>query len=74
MLTTQQPLLQRLGKALRVQSDGIVQEPLPDHWIELVNDLNKRDRKQPETTQCDADPSSSRTDRAHSFHQMSASD
>jgi hypothetical protein len=36
----------RLKAALREHFDSIVKEPLPDKWLELIEQLRERDRKE----------------------------
>jgi hypothetical protein len=43
--------LWRLGKALHVHFDGIANEPLPQRWIDLINYLNEKERRQGEPEQ-----------------------
>lgn len=33
-----------LGRLLRAQYDGLMREPLPAHWFELINCLDERER------------------------------
>ena len=46
MRVTQQPLLQCIGKVLRVQSDEMAHEPLPNRWVDLINYLNEKEKRQ----------------------------
>jgi hypothetical protein len=36
----------RLKSALREHFDSIVKEPLPDKWLELIEQLRERDQKE----------------------------
>ena len=56
MRITQQPLLQLIGKALRVQVDDIVHEPLPDRWVDLINYLNEKEKRRRDARQRNSDP------------------
>jgi hypothetical protein len=48
MRPSQAPLLQHLGRVLRVQYHPIVNERVPERWIDLINYLNEKERSQPE--------------------------
>jgi Anti-sigma factor NepR len=36
----------RLKSLLQEHYDGVVKEPLPDHWVELIEKLREREREQ----------------------------
>ena len=42
------PPLDRIGRALRVQYDEIVHEPVPKRWVELINYLNDKEQRRRE--------------------------
>jgi hypothetical protein len=48
MHSSQAPLLQHLGKMLRVQYQPMIGERVPERWIDLINYLNEKERSQPE--------------------------
>ena len=37
-------VLQHLSKLLRVEHAAMVNEPLPERWVELINFLNEKER------------------------------
>jgi len=41
-------LLERLGKMLHVHYDEILNEPLPQRWVDLINYLNAKEQARPE--------------------------
>jgi Anti-sigma factor NepR len=54
MPQTWSPMVERLKTALRVQYDAIVNEPLPERWVDLIKRLNEQERGQRETSQSKA--------------------
>ena len=42
------PIVERLKTALRAQYDAIVNEPLPERWVDLIKRLNEQERAQRE--------------------------
>ena len=44
MRPSQAPLLQHLGRVLRVQYHPIISERVPERWIDLINYLNEKER------------------------------
>jgi hypothetical protein len=47
MRQTQHPAFERISETLRTQYDEIVQEPLPQRWIDLIRNLNERRYQSP---------------------------
>jgi hypothetical protein len=45
MNNLQNTMAQRLGRALQSRNDEITREPLPRRWVELINELNERERR-----------------------------
>ena len=43
------PIVERLKTALRAQYEAIVDEPLPERWVDLIKRLNEQERAQRET-------------------------
>jgi hypothetical protein len=43
--------LERLGKMLHVQYDEVVNEPLPQRWVDLIHYLNTKEQEQPKAHQ-----------------------
>ena len=43
------PIVERLKTTLRAQYDAIVNEPLPERWVDLIKRLNQQERAQRET-------------------------
>jgi hypothetical protein len=41
----QDTILRRLGKALRVHVDTVVNEPLPTRWVELIRYLDEQEQR-----------------------------
>jgi hypothetical protein len=35
----------KLGEQLRVRTDGIIREPLPEEWMTLLRKLDRQDRR-----------------------------
>ena len=48
MPQTRSPIVERLKTALCAQYDAIVNEPLPERWVDLIKRLNKQERVQRE--------------------------
>jgi hypothetical protein len=44
MRRAQHPVFECIGKALNSQYDAIVQEPLPQRWVNLIRYLSERER------------------------------
>jgi hypothetical protein len=44
-------IFERISKALHDQYDGIVERPLPERWVDLINYLNEKERMQREPPQ-----------------------
>jgi hypothetical protein len=44
-------IFERISKALHAQYDGIVAQPLPERWVDLINYLNEKERVQREPPQ-----------------------
>jgi len=49
MPQTGSPIVERLKTALRAQYEAIVNEPLPERWVDLIKCLNEQERAQRET-------------------------
>jgi hypothetical protein len=49
MPQTPSPIVERLKTALRAQYEAIVNEPLPERWVDLIKRLNEQERAQRET-------------------------
>jgi hypothetical protein len=45
---TDPPFASRLKSALHEYFDSIAKEPLPDKWVELIDKLQERERKEAE--------------------------
>jgi hypothetical protein len=56
MLQAQESILQRIGKALRVQSNDITDQPIPTRWVDLILYLDEQERKRAERRQPRAEP------------------
>ena len=50
-------VLQLFGKALRGQRDGIVREPLPRRWVDLIHHLDEQERKRSKPLEAQAEAS-----------------
>ena len=50
-------VLQLFGKALRGHRDGIVQEPLPRRWVDLIHHLDEQERKRSKPLEAEAEAS-----------------
>jgi hypothetical protein len=50
-------VLQIFGKALRGQRDGIVEEPLPRRWVDLIHHLDEQERKRSKPLEAQAEAS-----------------
>ena len=48
MPQTLSPAIERLKAALRAQYDAILNEPLPERWVDLIERLNEQERVQRE--------------------------
>jgi hypothetical protein len=44
-------IVERLKSALHAQYDAILNEPLPERWVDLIHRLNEQERLQRETTE-----------------------
>jgi hypothetical protein len=55
-------IFERVSKALHAQYDGIVEQPVPERWVDLINYLNEKERVQREAPQ----PETARRNRARS--------
>jgi hypothetical protein len=44
MRRAQHPVVECIGKTLNSQYVAIVQEPLPQRWVDLIRNLNERER------------------------------
>jgi hypothetical protein len=51
MPQAQKPILDRIRKALHVQYDETVREPLPERWVDLIRYLNEKDQMHSEAGQ-----------------------
>jgi hypothetical protein len=51
MRQPQNPILERIRKALHAQYDDTVNEPLPQRWVDLIRYLNEKDRMRSETSE-----------------------
>jgi hypothetical protein len=56
-------IFERVSKALHAQYDDIVEQPLPERWVDLINYLNEKERVQREPLQPET---ARRRNRAHS--------
>jgi hypothetical protein len=56
MLLAQESILQRIGKALRVQSNDITHEAVPTRWVDLILYLDEQERKRAARRQPKAEP------------------
>ena len=45
MLQVQESILQRIGKALRVQSNDITDQPVPTRWVDLILHLDEQSER-----------------------------
>ena len=50
-------VLQLFGNALRGQRDGIVEEPLPRRWVDLIHHLDEQERKRSIPLEAEAEAS-----------------
>ena len=41
MWPPQETVVQRLGKVFRAMNSGVLDEPLPTRWVELIHHLNE---------------------------------
>ena len=53
--TGQDFALRPIAKRLREESHNITQEPLPDHWVDLIRRLNELERRRSEQPQAEAE-------------------
>jgi len=44
MRRAQHPVFECIGKTLNSQYNAIVQEPLPQRWVDLIRNLSERER------------------------------
>jgi len=44
-------IVERLKSALHAQYDAIVNEPLPERWVDLIHRLNEQERLQGESAE-----------------------
>jgi hypothetical protein len=44
MRRAQHPVFECIGKTLSSRYDAIVQEPLPQRWVDLIRNLNEGER------------------------------
>jgi hypothetical protein len=51
MLQAQESILQRIGNALRVQSNDITDQPIPTRWVDLILYLDEQERERTERRQ-----------------------
>jgi hypothetical protein len=63
MRPSQAPLLQHLGKVLRVQYHPIISERVPERWIDLINYLNEKERSPPQDLPPKAKPERQRASK-----------
>jgi Anti-sigma factor NepR len=49
-------IVERLRSALRAQYDAILNEPLPERWVDLIHRLNEQERRERETPERVARP------------------
>jgi hypothetical protein len=49
-------IVERLRSALRAQYDAILNEPLPERWVDLIHRLNEQERRERETSERVARP------------------
>ena len=47
-------IVERLRTVLRAQYEAIVNEPLPERWVDLIKRLNEQERAQRETRERNA--------------------
>jgi hypothetical protein len=45
------PIVERIKSALHAQYDAILNEPLPERWVDLIHRLNEQERLQRESQQ-----------------------
>jgi len=57
MPQTRSPTVERLKTALSAQYDAIVNEPLPERWVDLIKRLSEQERVQRESCESKARPS-----------------
>jgi hypothetical protein len=62
MLQVQESILQRIGKALRVQSNDITDQPVPTRWVDLILHLDEQERKRAERRGSEPGPRQRRAD------------
>ena len=73
-------IVSRLRSALNQRFDTVAKEPLPERWVDLINELNERERRDEELLR-DYDPGKtrhhakclrpiSRSWRCHNFHRL----
>jgi hypothetical protein len=48
--------LERLGRMLHVHYDEVLNEPLPQRWVDLIKYLNAKEQAQPEALQSNDAP------------------
>ena len=49
-------IVERLRSALRAQYDAILNEPLPERWVDLIHRLNEQERREREASERVARP------------------
>jgi len=49
-------MVKRINKTLHAQYTDIVNEPLPERWIDLIRYLNENERKESESPQPETEP------------------
>ena len=54
-------IVERLKSALHAQYDAILNEPLPERWVDLIHRLNEQDRLQRERAEQGAPGARSRS-------------
>ena len=58
-------IFERINKALQAQYADIVDERLPERWVDLIRYLNEMERKESEAPQPETEPRGRRSSRSH---------
>lgn len=51
MPQTWSPIIERLKTGLRAQYDAIINEPLPERWVDLIKRLDEQEQWRRETSE-----------------------
>jgi hypothetical protein len=53
-----------IGTRFRAESDGITQEPLPEHWLALMHSLNDQEEERLRPAEAETEPQEAETPHA----------